>query len=228
MVKKNDGETKKNKKNTHQAPTTLLCQKDGGMFFDNAKIRKLKIRQNEKLKNWKITKSKFLLKKKQASEISFFFLQISIFSIFSIFQQFKFQKNDFRKSENSEIPIARTVFDAYPLEGKSYYRLKIIQRNDLFEYSPVRVVNRVEKFFFKLYPNPTTDYIHLNYYLNSSEKDINADVVNMQGQIVRSIGLTGEEGHHEMIIDISEFPAGSYFIRIKKGTFVKELEVLKR
>lgn len=128
---------------------------------------------------------------------------------------------------NNNETRAYTTIDEQPLEGKSYYRLKIVEENGQYEYSPVRVVNRVEKFFFKVYPNPAQDFVLLHYSNNSFETGLSAELLNAAGQTLKSISLNGAKGIHQVEIDLSGLAAGIYFVRLHKGDFVRDIEVMK-
>lgn len=130
-------------------------------------------------------------------------------------------------SGNNNETQAYTTIDEQPLEGKSYYRLKIMEESGQYEFSPIRVVNRVEKFFFKVYPNPAQDFVLLHYSNNSFETDLSAELLNAAGQTLKSISLNGAKGIHQVEIDLSDLAAGIYFVRLHKGGFVRDIEVLK-
>ena len=129
--------------------------------------------------------------------------------------------------ENTKNLQRHTIIDSYPLEGKSYYRLKTIEKNGNFEYSSIRAVNRVQKFFFKLYPNPSQNQIFLDYYTNSFEADFSIELYNALGQQLKTIKADGSKGNHVLIIDISKYPAGNYFLQINKKNYTRKFEFVK-
>lgn len=130
--------------------------------------------------------------------------------------------------ENTSTLQRYTVIDQVPLDGKSYYRLKIVDRDGKFEYSPIRVVNRVEKFFFKVFPNPTQDIIYLNYFVNSYNKNISVDILNVNGEQLKTTKAVGSKGQHELQVDVSIYPSGIYFIQINNNNFSRRLQFIKK
>jgi len=70
---------------------------------------------------------------------------------------------------------------------------------------------------FKIYPNPTTDFIYIE---NKSQNQINkVSIMSMNGQIIFSINKYFDK------IDISNLAKGNYFVHIKtnKGHFVQKI-----
>ena len=53
--------------------------------------------------------------------------------------------------------------DVSPLAGASYYRLKQVDFDGQFDYSKVVLVKTISDENFKLYPNPATSYLKLDY-----------------------------------------------------------------
>lgn len=59
--------------------------------------------------------------------------------------------------------------DAAPLNGTSYYRLKVAGADGKFSYSPTRTVNFTGLTGIKVYPNPSTDHLVINVENNKAE-----------------------------------------------------------
>ena len=64
------------------------------------------------------------------------------------------------------------MLDDDVLLNKYYYRLKIVDNDNSFEYSNIVVITRNDNGFYKVttYPNPFTDYIVLTYQASKAEK----------------------------------------------------------
>jgi hypothetical protein len=118
--------------------------------------------------------------------------------------------------------------DYLPLPGRSYYRLKMVALDDHITFSPLSVINRVEKFFYKIFPNPVDETLFLQYYNNTNIPEIGIEIRNSSGQVLTSMPLPGEKGSHQTPVDLSAFPSGVYFVRLHKGEFVKDIEILKQ
>lgn len=96
-----------------------------------------------------------------------------------------------------------------PGEGRLYYRLKQVDRNNGFKYSNTAMVtlNNVQKTL--LYPNPANDLITLK---NINPADISfVQLLDMQGrQMMQLHVITGLQ------YDISGLSNGSYLLRVQK------------
>ncbi len=64
----------------------------------------------------------------------------------------------------------------------------------------------------KFYPNPATDYIHVE--TNGYGENKHMEIINMHGQIAKRIEISDTR----QTIDISEFDSGIYFIRVGNRT----------
>ena len=98
--------------------------------------------------------------------------------------------------------------DANPLEGRSYYRLKIVDFEGKAEYSNIRVIITHTLPVPSIYPNPATTSITL-----SGKPDGYVKIYRLSGQEVGKIVLEGEK----TIIPISELPAGPYLLKSDDG-----------
>jgi hypothetical protein len=127
-------------------------------------------------------------------------------------------------SENSTTEKNYIVKDNFPYNGISYYRLKQTDFNGRTKYSKIETVDYlVDDYGISIYPNPTHDYIIINF----SEK------LNLEPS---SISLTNVYGkkleHYETIsknqikVDLSHFPSGIYFIAINVGKEVIEHKIM--
>ena len=70
---------------------------------------------------------------------------------------------------------------------------------------------------FVLYPNPATD--HAEMYVNSiTPEELNIRIVNANGQLVQSFSYTTSTGENLIRINIAEFAAGSYFVKLNPAS----------
>ncbi len=124
-------------------------------------------------------------------------------------------------------PADYYMSDIYPLEGKNYYRIKINELDGSFDLSPIRVINRVEKFFFKIFPNPVNANLYLNYSNSNFHADLSAEIISRDGKIILSTKLNPEQGMHQTELNLSSLSAGLYYLRLKRGDYVQDFEVVK-
>lgn len=105
-----------------------------------------------------------------------------------------------------------TFTDLQPLNGISFYRLKITDRNGPFSHSrivPVRRQLTVQG--LHVFPNPATDV--LNVQINAKEATT-LKIVDANGRIWKqqTINLNGNT---TFPVDIQALPSGNYFLLMK-------------
>ena len=118
--------------------------------------------------------------------------------------------------------------DRKPLAGTSYYRLKQVDFDGTFTYSPVLAVE--VKFFqeaISLYPNPTTDII--NVTLGNSEffKEINVQIVNALGKVVYRQSVTNLNTN-AITVPVNALPVGTYYLVMGKDGAKESKAFIKR
>jgi len=105
-----------------------------------------------------------------------------------------------------------TFYDQFPYSGWSYYRLKQVDDNGNYSYSPVSTVYIGSLDITTLYPNPATDNLTV---LVSTEQNTEGtmDVYNVMGQIVYSSNVTLQKGQTEIKIPVGRFANGQYLLK---------------
>jgi hypothetical protein len=67
-------------------------------------------------------------------------------------------------------------------------------------------------------PNPVSDMATIRYNMTSAS-DINFEIYDLQGKLVKSVKLTSQPaGANELSVNASEFGSGTYLIRMNAGT----------
>lgn len=116
-----------------------------------------------------------------------------------------------------------TFTDNAPLT-RNYYRLKMIDKDGSFTYSPIRVVNNSGSFYVSVYPNPVNDKLQVN--IESDKKaTLQMQVLTQDGKAVLSATWSVNEGSAIKTINTSTLQSGSYFLRITSAD--KERSVVK-
>ena len=75
------------------------------------------------------------------------------------------------------------------------------------------------------YPNPTNGVINVKLD-NENQEDLNIDILNKTGQIVKTITKAKVGSHHQEQFDLSNLPNGIYSIKLKIGEQVKSEKVI--
>ncbi|WP_028786981.1 T9SS type A sorting domain-containing protein [Terrimonas ferruginea] len=109
-----------------------------------------------------------------------------------------------------------------PANGKNFYRLKQIDIDERFVYSPVSTVTFGEFNRIKLSPNP----VNTTLFITGLSGKYVISVLNVSGQVVKTIRT---DGGSTMQVDVSTLASGMYLIRIESSTGNQEsYKVIKR
>lgn len=118
---------------------------------------------------------------------------------------------------NSVQELHYTLMDYEPLAGQNYYRLKQTDFDGKFTYSEVRMVefDGNADHLIKLYPNPATQYLTIEY------ENININQLQIFDEVGRRITeniivLSGTERANLLKLDISKLKKGTYYLKINE------------
>lgn len=145
-----------------------------------------------------------------------------------------FSEISFAQSKNYTNSAANTEYgysDLRPFNGNTYYRLKIVDNDGTFKYSNVVLVRGLRTTSIAIsgiYPNPVKST--LNVIVTSPEqKDVNIQITNVNGQVVKTIANKVIDGDNLISININSLAKGVYTISllndsktVKSQTFIKE------
>jgi hypothetical protein len=96
--------------------------------------------------------------------------------------------------------------DAYPLNGKSYYRIQSVDKDGKLAYSSVQQVNLVQQqASFVMYPNPATKELHIETTAHST-----VQFIDQLGKITITQQLTGTAS----VINLHPLTSGVYLVRL--------------
>ncbi len=113
--------------------------------------------------------------------------------------------------------------DNAPLSRLNYYRLKQVDFDGKFDYSPTVSVNILTSGKgLTIYPNPVSD--KLNVVSNSLDREGSVQVFDMKGSLVKTTLLIGNS------LDVSDLPIGLYQMRLidSKGTTLDIARFVKK
>jgi Secretion system C-terminal sorting domain len=106
--------------------------------------------------------------------------------------------------------------------GPRYYRLKVLNLDGSFSYSPIRSVVFDEPYLWQMYPNPSSGQFSLVYQLNNNE-EIRARVIDAKGSVIKEYHKTANGFLQKLNIDLASSANGVYLLQIdaagKKQTF---------
>jgi len=113
--------------------------------------------------------------------------------------------------------------DNNPAKGNNFYRLKQVDLDRRFTYSPViRVSNNGSKLTFSLSPNPAKDAVNIIY--NGGREQVSITIYDAQGKLVKQRTAKNDS---PIIVSIQELKAGMYFIHLSDGEIVQKGKFVK-
>jgi uncharacterized repeat protein (TIGR03803 family) len=123
---------------------------------------------------------------------------------------------------NSSHLTSYQFIDEIPLAGMNYYRLKQVDKDARFTYSPVRTLffNRGGKVI--LYPNPAVDLIQLQ--LPKTFSNASLDIINAEGRVMKKMTITNTD---QIEIPVTHLPVGRYMVRIYFNNEVTTVSFIK-
>lgn len=118
---------------------------------------------------------------------------------------------------NSSVRVDYETVDAQPLAGRSYYRLKQVDMDNGFTYSAVRTVNNILSSTIKVFPNPTTDILHVQY-TTDKVSEMELKLTGMDGRVVKSIQHFSRVGTNIAEMTTSELANGMYELTVYENS----------
>ncbi|KAA3631845.1 MAG: T9SS C-terminal target domain-containing protein [Bacteroidetes bacterium] len=114
--------------------------------------------------------------------------------------------------------------DAAPITGTNYYRLKMVDQDGSFRYSPkvsIEIKPDIEN--ITVFPNPGDEQIFLQLETSNSE-DITIMIYNTVGQFVLEQVFPAEPGFNQFSFDITNFSSGLYFMEVRQGRTLEKVK----
>jgi hypothetical protein len=127
-----------------------------------------------------------------------------------------------RAAGESEIPTYYSITDDQPQAGLNYYRLKEIDKDNKFYFSPVASVKFDVPVGIELYPNPAEDFTNIT----SKDPILEVNVFDVSGKLLLSQGSAA--GQSSVRLNTESLLRGMYILRIKTTRMVYEQKLSKR
>ena len=94
--------------------------------------------------------------------------------------------------------------------NKIYYQLRITEPDGFKSYTAVRRVDGCDELpVFTLSPNPTQDFLYLNFF-NSNTLYDQLKIISLEGKIIQTKIITGDK----ICLSVSNLTPGKYFILV--------------
>lgn len=103
-----------------------------------------------------------------------------------------------------------------------YYRLQQFDLDGKFTFSPIRIIEKSDKFYYKMSPNPTSDFLTISGNTDYATK-VTVEAYSETGARVYQQTIA-VEGAYEHTIDMTQLASGMYtlVIQLANGYSVKE------
>ena len=113
--------------------------------------------------------------------------------------------------------------------GVRYYRLKIVDHDGQFSYSPVRSVLFDDQVRWVVYPNPSNGIFNLVYQATAGEK-VYVKIHDATGKLVHQQSATANAFVQKSIVDMSgpQFSSGMYLVEVIAGEKKQVFRILKK
>ncbi|MDJ1470436.1 T9SS type A sorting domain-containing protein [Cytophagaceae bacterium DM2B3-1] len=116
-------------------------------------------------------------------------------------------------------------YDQNPLDGTSYYRLRIIDTDGTYKYS--KVVSVDVNISFAVYPIPASDEaIVVMLDENKKSRDVQIKLTNTLGQALLASDYTLPAGSQEIKVPVIHLVSGVYVMEIVTGTQVTKKRII--
>jgi len=146
------------------------------------------------------------------------------------YQQHRFEKSGEVKSLGNTNSTRNYQFSDAEAgkSGVRYYRLKIIDNDNSFVYSPVRPVLFKSDIKWQVYPNPSQGVFNIIYQLAVGEQ-MNLKLYDVTGKIISQSSKTGNGFLQKTIIDLQhdKYAKGIYLLKLDAGEKTETMRLVK-
>ncbi len=113
--------------------------------------------------------------------------------------------------------------------GTRYYRLKMIDNDGSFTYSPIRPVTFNEEIQWQVNPNPSTGFFNFSYQIADGEI-VTVKIYDVSGKLVQTKQMTANGFIQRMNIDLTEprYANGLYLLEVVAGQKKQSFRLLKQ
>ncbi len=109
-----------------------------------------------------------------------------------------------------------------PPAGKNYYRLKIVDNDGSFKYSPVRLVTVASSVVVNVYPNPVKDILSISVSRQDA-KTSDVRIINAFGQQLWQQKVNGT-----VTVETKMWASGMYIVQVDEGDAIKTFKIQKQ
>ena len=126
---------------------------------------------------------------------------------------------------NSNSQNTYHAVDANPIDGINYYRLREVDMDGTFSFSPVVQVKLTGDGSYSVFPNPAQTVFYLNIYLPAAQQQSIA-LYDANGQLLEQKNVQLNAGSNQLQWNISRLAKGIYFLK-STNTSMPVIKVVK-
>lgn len=127
-------------------------------------------------------------------------------------------------SGNSTSSLSYLFLDVQPVAGNNFYRLKMMDADGKFVYSNTVLLRVVDDLLLSVFPNPTADKLNISIKSTQNFAQLKLFVFDNSGKM---ISQQVEGNNNTIILDVSKYPSGVYFLKILFGDKEETMRFVK-
>lgn len=108
-----------------------------------------------------------------------------------------------------------------PIEGKNFYRLKLIKKDNTYFYSPVRVIDYTTARSLAVYPNPVSNYLTVMINGNMQASPLVITLYSLDGKLLTR--KYAAPGTPQVQMDLHQLPSGKYSLLIQEKSTMETM-----
>lgn len=121
-----------------------------------------------------------------------------------------------------------TYYDKLPAQRKNYYRIKQVDFDGRYTYSPVRVIESIGRFFYKVYPNPLTNFVYVQIQQDQQDGPLTWKLLDVKGSVLKQNTEKLTAGTNSFSIELGNLQAGSYFLELQSKEIMERIPLVKQ
>lgn len=106
-----------------------------------------------------------------------------------------------------------------PQDGNNYYRLKMVDTDGSFSYSPVKIVTLNATRLLTVYPNPAKHFVTVKGLAANGT----IQLVSFDGKVVRQLNTTSAS----VTINLDDLPSGMYIITYRNSGLYQQVKLIR-
>jgi hypothetical protein len=152
---------------------------------------------------------------------------VSHFEVQRSYDGKNFQSIGFVKANNLLTKSDYRFTDNSSLKGATYYRIQQFDTDKKSTFSPIRTLEKSDKFYYNISPNPASDVINISGNTDYST-EIKIELYNAVGTKVYDYALKNVENAYQHEFSVRDLPNGAYIVvlNLPNGYSIKE-QILK-